>query len=104
MWRRPPPASDAPRSAAAQKPTGQSISASRFRPRTALLLDFIAPESFTYWLSILFLVGSVFGGIASVWGAVAGGLLLQFWSDIAGMVSRDLVHSLFDAVWRQSSS
>jgi branched-chain amino acid transport system permease protein len=39
----------------------------------ALLLDFIAPESFPYWLSILFLVGSVFGGIASVWGAVAGG-------------------------------
>ena len=52
----------------------------------ALLLDFIAPESFTYWLSILFLVGSVFGGMTSVWGAVAGGLLLQFWPDIAGMV------------------
>src|SRR4029453_15386390 len=34
--------------------------------------DFVAPESFTYWLSILFLVGSVFGGMASVWGAVAG--------------------------------
>jgi branched-chain amino acid transport system permease protein len=33
----------------------------------ALLLDFIAPESFTYWLSILFLVGSVFGGMTSVW-------------------------------------
>jgi hypothetical protein len=32
------------------------------------LMDFIAPESFTYWLSILFLVGSVFGGMTSVWG------------------------------------
>src|SRR5262249_8501875 len=38
----------------------------------ALLLDFIAPESFTYWLSILLLVGSVFGGMTSVWGALAG--------------------------------
>jgi branched-chain amino acid transport system permease protein len=64
----------------------------------ALLLDFVAPESFTYWLSILFLVGSVFGGMASVWGAVAGGLFLQFWPDIAGLVSRDLVHPVFGAL------
>jgi branched-chain amino acid transport system permease protein len=64
----------------------------------ALLLDFIAPESFTYWLSILFLVGSVFSGMTSVWGVVAGGLFLQFWPDIAGMVSRDLVHPVFGAL------
>src|SRR5215831_921003 len=64
----------------------------------ALLLDFIAPESFTYWLSILFLVGSVFGGMTSVGGVVAGGLFLQFWPDIAGMVSRDLVHPVFGAL------
>jgi ABC-type branched-subunit amino acid transport system permease subunit len=43
-------------------------------------------------------VGWVFGGMASVWGAVAGGLLLQFWSDIAGMESRDLVHASFGAL------
>jgi branched-chain amino acid transport system permease protein len=41
------------------------------------------------------LVGSVFGGLTSVWGAVAGGLFLQFWPDIAGMVSRDLVYPVF---------
>jgi branched-chain amino acid transport system permease protein len=64
----------------------------------ALLLDFIAPESFTYWLSILLLVGSVFGGMTSVWGAMAGGLFLQFWPDIAGMVSRNLVHPVFGAL------
>ena len=64
----------------------------------ALLLDFIAPESFTYWLSILLLVGSVFGGITSIWGAVAGGLFLQFWPDIAATVSRDLVYPVFGAL------
>ena len=64
----------------------------------ALLLDFIAPESFTYWLSILLLVGSVFGGVTSVWGAVVGGLFLQFWPDIAGMVSRNLVLTVFGAL------
>ena len=63
-----------------------------------LLLDFIAPESFTYWLSIMLLVGSVFGGMTSVWGAVAGGLFLQFWPDVAGAVSRNLVHPVFGAL------
>jgi len=61
----------------------------------ALLLDFIAPESFTYWLSFLLLVGSVFGGMTSAWGAVAGGLFLQFWPDVASMISRDLVLPVF---------
>src|SRR5262245_66134467 len=64
----------------------------------ALLLDFIAPESFTYWLSILLLVGSVFGGMTSVWGALAGGLFLQFWPDVAATVSRDLAQPVFGAI------
>jgi branched-chain amino acid transport system permease protein len=64
----------------------------------ALLLDFIAPESFTYWLSILLLVGSVFGGMTSVWGAVAGGLFLQFSPDLAATVSRNLVLPVFGAL------
>jgi len=64
----------------------------------ALLLDFIAPESFTYWLSIMLLVGAVFGGMTSIWGAVAGGLFLQFWPDVAASVSRDLVQPVFGAI------
>ena len=64
----------------------------------SLLLDFVAPESFTYWLSILLLVGAVFGGMTSVWGALAGGLFLQFWPDIAGTVSRNLTVPVFGAL------
>jgi branched-chain amino acid transport system permease protein len=64
----------------------------------SLLLDYIAPESFTYWLSILLLVGSVFGGMTSVWGALAGGLFLQFWPDVAAIVSRDLTQPVFGAI------
>src|SRR5262249_19623070 len=64
----------------------------------ALLLDFIAPETFGYWLSILLLMGSVFGGMTSIWGALAGGLFLQFWPDIASMVSRALVLPVFGAL------
>ena len=37
----------------------------------------------------------MFGGMTSAWGAVAGGLFLQFWPDIASLVSRDLVHPVF---------
>ena len=36
--------------------------------------------------------------MTSVWGALAGRLLLQFWPDIAGMISRDLVHPVFGAL------
>lgn len=61
----------------------------------ALLLDFVAPDGFTFWLSILLLVGSVFGGMTSVWGALAGGLFLQFWPDVAALVSKDLVRPMF---------
>jgi branched-chain amino acid transport system permease protein len=64
----------------------------------ALLLDFVAPESFTYWLSILLLVGAVFGGMTSIWGALAGGLFLQFWPDLAATVSRDLVQPVFGTI------
>jgi len=43
-------------------------------------------------------VGSVFGGMTSVWGAVAGGLFLQFWPDLAATVSRNLVIPVFGAL------
>ena len=36
--------------------------------------------------------------MTSVWGAVVGGLFLQFWPDIASMVSRDLVLTVFGAL------
>ena len=36
--------------------------------------------------------------MTSVWGVVAGGLFLQFRPDIAGMVSRNLVHPVFGAL------
>ena len=40
----------------------------------------------------------MFGGMTSVWGAVVGGLFLQFWPDVAGTVSRDLAHPVFGAL------
>jgi branched-chain amino acid transport system permease protein len=39
---------------------------------------FVAPDSFAIFLSITFLVGIVVGGLASISGAIFGGLFIQF--------------------------
>ncbi len=53
----------------------------------ALLEDFIAPDGFTLFFSILLLVGAVAGGVGSVWGAVFGGLLICFLPELAAGAS-----------------
>ena len=49
----------------------------------ALLTDFIAPDTHTVFFGILLLVGAVLGGIYSIWGAIAGGLIVEFLPDLA---------------------
>ncbi|MDP6345127.1 MAG: branched-chain amino acid ABC transporter permease [Alphaproteobacteria bacterium] len=56
----------------------------------AVLTEFIAPDSYTLGLSILLLIGAVVGGINTIWGAVLGGLLIQFFPLIAGGLSKGL--------------
>ena len=50
----------------------------------ALCIEFVAPDSFTFILAVTFLVGLVVGGIASIPGAIFGGLfilLIPNWSE-----------------------
>ena len=42
----------------------------------AIVIGFVAPESFTLFLSLSFLIGSAVGGIATIGGAIVGGVLL----------------------------
>ena len=56
----------------------------------ALLEDFIAPDGFTVFFSILLLVGAVAGGVGSVWGAVFGGLLMCYLPELAAGASSAL--------------
>jgi len=56
----------------------------------ALLTDFVGPDSFTVWLSIHLLIGAVIGGMHSVWGALIGGMLLQFLPDAVRSASSAL--------------
>ena len=45
---------------------------------SALVIGFVAPESFSLFLSLSFLVGSAVGGIATIGGAIVGGLFIEF--------------------------
>ena len=54
----------------------------------AIVVQFVAPDSFTGGLSINFLVGIVVGGIASISGAFYGALFIQFIPNFADQISK----------------
>ncbi|HWX82902.1 MAG TPA: branched-chain amino acid ABC transporter permease [Xanthobacteraceae bacterium] len=54
---------------------------------SAIVIGFVAPESFTLFLSISFLVGSAIGGIATIGGAIVGGIFIQFVPNLANDIS-----------------
>ena len=56
----------------------------------ALVAQFVAPDSFTLFLSIYFLVGLIIGGMGSLPGCLFGGLFVLYVPNIAQSVSRGL--------------
>ncbi len=54
----------------------------------AIAVQYVAPDSFIYFLSITFLVGIVIGGLASISGAVYGAIFIQFVPNIADQISK----------------
>jgi branched-chain amino acid transport system permease protein len=54
----------------------------------AIAVQFVAPDSFTIFLSISLLVGIVIGGLASISGAIYGALFIQFVPNIADQISK----------------
>jgi branched-chain amino acid transport system permease protein len=54
----------------------------------AIVVQFVAPDSFTAGLSISFLIGIVIGGIASIQGAFYGALFIQFVPNFADQISK----------------
>jgi branched-chain amino acid transport system permease protein len=55
---------------------------------SAVAVEFVAPDSFTFLLSITFFVGMVVGGVASILGSIFGGLFVLFVPNIAESISR----------------
>jgi len=54
----------------------------------AIVVQFVAPDSFDALLSVIFLVGIVIGGIASISGALYGALFIQFVPNFADQISK----------------
>ncbi len=54
----------------------------------AIVIQFVAPDSFAAGLSINFLVGIVIGGIGSISGAIYGAMFIQFVPNFADQISK----------------
>ena len=61
----------------------------------AIAIQFVAPDSFNIFVSIIFLVGIVIGGLASIPGAIYGALFIQFVPNIADEISKSAPWAIF---------
>ena len=61
----------------------------------AIAVQFVAPDSFNIFLSIMLLVGIVIGGLASIPGALYGALFIQFVPNIADELSKAAPWAIF---------
>ena len=62
---------------------------------SAVVVAFVAPDSFDIFLSIRFLIGIVIGGLASISGAIFGALFIQFVPNIADEISKAAPWAIF---------
>jgi branched-chain amino acid transport system permease protein len=54
----------------------------------AIVIQFVAPDSFVALVSISFLIGIVIGGLASISGVIYGAIFIQFVPNIADEISK----------------
>ena len=64
----------------------------------AIAVQYVAPDSFNIFLSIVFLVGIVVGGLASISGAVYGAFFIQFVPNIADDISKAAPWAIFGII------
>jgi len=62
---------------------------------SALVVEFVAPDSFTFLLSILFLIGSVTGGVNSIVGAIFGGFFVLYLPNISEQLSKGMAGAVY---------
>jgi branched-chain amino acid transport system permease protein len=64
----------------------------------AIVTGFVAPDSFTFALSIQLFVGLVVGGVGSISGTLFGGLFALFAPNIAESVSKGLAGAVYGVI------
>ena len=62
---------------------------------SAVVVAFVAPDSFSSFLSITFLVGLVVGGLASIPGAIFGAIFIQFVPNISDQISKSAPWAIY---------
>jgi len=65
---------------------------------SALVVAFVAPDSFTIFLSISLLVGLVIGGVGSIPGCLFGGLFMLYVPNIANSLSNGLAGAIYGVI------
>lgn len=61
----------------------------------AIVVAYVSPDSFTVSLSIFLLVGVVVGGLASIPGAIFGGIFIQYVPNIADQLSKSAPAAIY---------
>ena len=64
----------------------------------AIAVQFVAPDSFTFALSIALFVGLVVGGVGSIPGTLVGGLFVLFVPNVAEQVSKGLAGAVYGII------
>jgi branched-chain amino acid transport system permease protein len=64
----------------------------------AIVVQFVAPDSFNFLLSVSFLVGLVVGGVGSIPGSIVGGLFVLYVPNIAERVSTGLSGAIYGVI------
>ncbi|TNE35536.1 MAG: branched-chain amino acid ABC transporter permease [Alphaproteobacteria bacterium] len=64
----------------------------------AIVIEFVAPDSFTFQLSILLFIGLVIGGTGSIWGSIFGGFFILFVPNFAEEISTGLSYAVFGVI------
>jgi branched-chain amino acid transport system permease protein len=65
---------------------------------SAVVVQFVAPDSFSVFLSISLLVGAVVGGLSSLSGALYGALFIQFVPQFAEQISKAAPWAVYGAI------
>jgi branched-chain amino acid transport system permease protein len=61
----------------------------------AIVIQFVAPDSFTFFLAVSFFVGLVVGGVGSIPGALFGGFFILFVPNYAEEISKGLAWAVY---------
>lgn len=64
----------------------------------AIVIQFVAPDSFTFVLSIGLFVGLVIGGVGSIAGTLFGGIFVLFVPNIAESISKGLAGAVYGII------